>query len=101
MCCRTLWSHESFLKGVCELHGTCVSRRLAPHGVCIFFPTLSYIELNSYKTGTVGNDTTTKLGDETSACSVDIESCVDLQVPVVQAPIMTVQNQVRSIRFRE
>ena len=25
------------LKGVCELHGTCVSRRLAPHGVCICF----------------------------------------------------------------
>ena len=31
------------LKGVCELHGTCVSRRLAPHGVCIF---LSYFILH-------------------------------------------------------
>ena len=62
------------LKGVCELHGTCVSRRLAL--MVYVFSFLLYLtsNSNSLNTGTVGNDTTKKLGDETPTCSVDIES---------------------------
>ena len=70
MCCRTLWSYESFLEGVSY------TGRVSREGwLLMVYVFSSTFQSNSmFKTGTVGNDTTKKLGDETSACSVDIES---------------------------